>query len=1606
MSIANDERCIEVEESIADVLEGNVSASLLEHIAGCDRCRDLKYEAEQAAEAIECSGADFQPTEGFAERMLGLVLEARPEGPQPSLARESSLSTSSIVPRTNAEAPTSGAQRKSQTDEPAAAETMGLQRTIASAPTEFAPRDGVPVDTNATIIQPAPTMIGEPSDRDGSKSSEAPTVHKTLSEPSSVFVPTHKTVPLSAVLREPVTTPQNVMLTPMPPVDGRIVEATTGRNNTGPQGILSGSSTAGAQSVESTLRSEDDGQRAALAREAASRVAPGAKPAQRVANKNGSGGAVVSLFRRKGFIAALVGGMAAAAAVGGFLVKNKKGTDQPVASAEGAWTGNVLSVSRASADGGTGGFEVCNDKDKCAPAVAGAEIGPGSTLKTDAKTRARVKLSDETWLAIDRNSEVALPAGSTRQAKVVRGLVVADVAKVDGAQPAKIQVPQGEIDVIGTKVAVTVTDRRAAVEVVRGEVDVTSASGVKAKVRAGEEATLGDLGEPVVAARTTMSDVLEWSSESQDDVDAPALRGVGELRAKKPGQKDERVGAVRLTKHSVKVRVVDVVARTEVDETFTNTTDEELEGIFRFPLPPGAQIENLALEVDGKLLDGAFVDRDRGAAIWRGVIQNAAPKAPKPKEEIFWVPGPWRDPALLEWQRGGRFELRIFPIPKKGSRRVVLTYTQTVPQAAGVRRFTYPLAHDSSGSTKIDEFNVDAQVLGHDASFGIESRGYQLARAGVASGGERFTLNEKNFVPAGDLTLEYALPSRTSALTAWAYDMPAGGTTSSATPAVATNAPSALTGNAPPGDRSKLALAEAKALAEDGSPFVAFAVRPTLPRFPEGKERLHVIVVDSSRSMVGERFARATHLASSVVREMDRRDEFIVLACDTTCQAMGASEGRTIPLPTEPSAEAAQQVESFLGSIEPDGGSNLLAAVQAARTAAGALSGRELRIIYLGDGTPTVGPTKAASVEAGVRHVLPSGEGSVIAVALGADADTTSLGALARGGNGVLVPYVPGQRVNAAAVDVLASAYGSVLSDVEVVLPPGLTEITPKRLDPIPAGGEAFIFARMPEGKTIEGSVVLRGRVGNERFEQTYTTKVAPTSAAGNAFVPRMFAAAKIDELQQAGLADDRDRVVALSKQFSVASQHTSLIVLESEAMFKAFGLEKNGKNSAFTGEEIATSESSSDDAEREEGLAEDRAAKDEDQSSFNRDAAKEKKGSGRAAGEATAGGGGVGFDSNAGPMPTSKPAATASAAPMTPPARPGQASSRPSDDPFSPSWGKSPPPPPVARRPAMIPMRKVFDRKAQFSSDKLLATEVATSLVEAETALKAAPDSRDKTVALYKALMASGRVGEALELASKWSQRDALDPDALLARADLAAMNGDRERAIRILSGLSDVRPGDKAIQKRLATVFTQMGLTDVACHHRIALADIDSTDTSSVASAVRCSQDQGLGNLAQTLLSSAPTKERDKIETTARTLKLNDIPALFGDVRVTATWNVPVDLDLAVVDKNGKRLSWLGSTLSNVSVRAKDATSTSTETLSLSGMSSGNFMVEVVRAKSAASNVPVTGELVFTLPGGETRRVPFTLTNQRLDAGSLRVFFTSRLVPVTGVGGWGAVQ
>ncbi|HEX6273076.1 MAG TPA: FecR domain-containing protein, partial [Polyangiaceae bacterium] len=805
-----------------------------------------------------------------------------------------------------------------------------------------------------------------------------------------------------------------------------------------------------------------------------------------------------------------------------------EGASEPRAGAEGAWRGIVERV--AVANGGEG-VKACNARgNDCRALAQGAEFPSGARLSTDERTRARVRLADGTRVTLERSTElVLLEAG--RRARLLRGALAADVTRA--ADEARIELPRGTLAVHGTKFALRADDSNASVDVARGSVTLSDGEKRSVRVSAGESARLAPGAPPFVSFSETFGEALAWSDETFEATEpSNGPRGLGELKAKKPGQDGERSGAVTLAAHSVRVRIAGTVARTEIEEVFENHTDEVLEGIYRFPLPPDAQIERLALEVDGKLEEGAFLDRERAAGIWRGAIVNSAPKARRPLEEIVWVPGPWRDPALLEWQRGGRFELRIFPIPKRGSRRVVLAYTEVVKPSGNTRRYTYPLAYDPGGTLRVDRFDIDVEVRGNDARTGVRPVGYTLGRR-KSTDATSLGMSARAFVPSGDLVLEYALPGDAAELTSFSYHEASG--------KLAVDAPTAGGAKASQPRPSE---------AEDRSPYVAFALRPKLPRAERETHRAVALVVDASRSMLGESYRRASDLAVRLARELDESDRVTVLACDVTCRALPGGL-------VAPGTGAAESVERFLAGISPEGGSDLVGAVRSAlrelERSKRQGDARSLRVVYLGDGAPTVGEVRAGTVERAVLRSVDRSRESVTTVAVGLESDAATLAAVARGGGGVVLPYSPGRSVAETAYAVLAATYGQALSNVEITLPEGLRAIAPRKLDAVPAGGEAVVLARM-DNLELSGDVVLRGMVGARPFERRYPVKLVASETRGNAFVPRLYAAARIADLEREGTAEAKRAAIALSSRFNVASRYTSLLVLESAAMFKAFG--------------------------------------------------------------------------------------------------------------------------------------------------------------------------------------------------------------------------------------------------------------------------------------------------------------------------------------------------------------------------------------------------------------------------------------------------------------------
>jgi hypothetical protein len=1481
MTEDNTTLCAKVEDHLSDILDGSASDELYDHVADCDRCRDVRYEAERLTAVVASAGADYVPQDDLESRVLA-ELERRGGG-------------ADVAPQ------------ERNTTAPSGATAASTEAPSAELPSEV----------------PDSAASGEPA---GSGPVSSPPVTARMADESkAVTADRHDTL-----MSEEPKARTEAMPTP---------EATT--EEVAPEAAT-------APSAPADVRSRID-----------------ERPKTLAAPSRGK----LMLLAGGGLI-----GLAAAAAAGVLLLRSGGGVLG--GSGGDGWSGKVSHV--VSASGEKGGLSACTSNDECTPVTSESDVGAGQTLVTDGTTRAQLTMADGTKVTLDHSTRLELSDESSRRAKLTQGALVADVAKVEG-QTARFDLPKGYVNVLGTKLAIKLVGDDASVDVSRGKVELVDGEERKVVVRAGEEGRVIAGQPPFVSPAPALGEALAWSeaaSAEGEAEDVPA-RGLGELKAKKPGDKTERSGAVTLTAHAVKVRVAGAMARTEVDETFTNNTDEVLEGIYRFPIPPDAKIERLALEVDGKLEEGAFVDRDRAASIWRGAIVNAAPQLRQQvRDEIVWVPGPWKDPALLEWQRGGRFELRIYPIPKRGARRVVLAYTQMLKPTGGVRRYSYPLPHDPSGSTKVDRFSVDVEVRGHDEAFGVKTSGYQLASS-KSGGAERLNMNASSFIPSGDLTLELALPGRDAELSAWAYRPEA-----KATGKVAANT----------------ADPERAGNADDDSAFVALALRPKLPRVRENTKRTFAIVVDASRSMYGESYRRAIAVAEKTVRELDRGDRFTLLACDTSCRTLAGG-------PQQPSAQSALEARRFLEGSSPEGASDPTAAIAAARSAA--QGGGDVRIVYIGDGTPTVGPIRQAYVTRAVEQAVPAGSGTVTTVAIGADSDLDTLSALARGGGGVVLPYVPGQTTAEVAFAVLGASYGTTLQDVSVELPAALTAVAPKRLDTIVAGGEQVVVARMNQ-EQLEGTVVLRGRVGKESFEQRYPLRLLASSSKGNAFVPRLFAATRIADLERETGAESKKEAIALSSRFDVASRFTSLLVLESQAMFRAFGLDNTRTSHQWTGEEAAEGAVAAglDEIEDEEDPAGDRAP---------RGGGRAKGPSGLSAadgadfdgiGATGSGSGGFGLGSK-----------SASAAPNKPAARPRPApppASAPAEDPapFAQSEAKKdkgrdeafeiqrssrrPWQPNRGRR--MIPMRRVWERKATFeaSENAIPSTALPSAITIAEREVEQAPNRRAAVQKLYSLLMLAGDVERAFSTAERWSAKEPLDADALTARADLASRTGDRELAIRILGSVVDVRPDDVAAQQRLARLHRWAGRPDLGCRHSLAIAQIRSGDAKLLAEAVSCARQTGQSPMASDLLAGAEERTKRAAETlVARFDKRVD--SLSGDFRVEAKWSGDADLDIALIHPDGHRVSWLGAPTRSV-ITATDVQSRSQEGLALRGAKTGEYVIEIVRAGGATGG-PVRGDVTVSIAG--TRKViPFNLDGTRRTIGVAKLRMQSRLVPVRNFG------
>ena len=484
---------------------------------------------------------------------------------------------------------------------------------------------------------------------------------------------------------------------------------------------------------------------------------------------------------------------------------------------------------------------------------------------------------------------------------------------------------------------------------------------------------------------------------------------------------------------------------TEVRLAFDNPEDRTLEGTFRITLPQGAAISRFAMRQGDHWQEGEVVEKQAARRAYEDFLHRR------------------QDPALLEQAAGNEFSARVFPIPPRGRKELIVSYSQELGPEA-------PYVVLLRGLPRVAKLDAVVARSGDDAPF------------------------------LGQVHLEGAAPDRDLVV-----------------------------------DAARLALG-------DGVRAGDLALLRVIPAGQTGADpvRSAVVLIDTSASRsLG--YDAEIDLVDRVLGRLDPSTKILVAAFDQGIDVIheGAASAWA------PGGAARLRERAAMGA------SDLGAAIEWARARAPSI--QATRVILVSDGVPTRGITEPPALQKVVKTLSSAGVLRVDALAVGGIRDDALLRSIVTAGlarDGVVIEGARGSEV---AYRRLSSATRSVSVKVE-----GAKWSWPDRVDGVQPGDEALIFAELTPGSAP------RVTLGDSETRSPKLTTV------DRPLLERAFIKAKIAELvaspgKAGGEAAARAEIVRLSTTHRVLSPHTALLVLETEADYERYKIDRKALSDILT---------------------------------------------------------------------------------------------------------------------------------------------------------------------------------------------------------------------------------------------------------------------------------------------------------------------------------------------------------------------------------------------------------------------------------------------------------
>ena len=172
---------------------------------------------------------------------------------------------------------------------------------------------------------------------------------------------------------------------------------------------------------------------------------------------------------------------------------------------------------------------------------------------------------------------------------------------------------------------------------------------------------------------------------------------------------ERSIPPLALVNQRVHITLDSQVAVTNVEQSFRNSTKQQLEATYVFPVPRGASVTKFSMWVNGKEMKGELLDAPQARQIYNDIVRRT------------------KDPGLLEYVENSLFRLRVFPIAPNSEQKVSLTYSSVLNRDNGTVEYNYPLKGDNGFRQTLEDFSIEASIKSPDPIQNVFSPTHAIA---------------------------------------------------------------------------------------------------------------------------------------------------------------------------------------------------------------------------------------------------------------------------------------------------------------------------------------------------------------------------------------------------------------------------------------------------------------------------------------------------------------------------------------------------------------------------------------------------------------------------------------------------------------------------------------------------------------------------------------------------------------------------------------------------------------------------------------------------------------------------------------------------------------